>query len=70
VWQVEGELARRVPVTIISRRGSTVTVAADLQAGDLVVVEGVQRLREGSKVTRLDGGQPADAASANARESG
>lgn len=50
VWKVDGDTVVRVPVQVVSRRSGDVTVAADLGAGDRVVVEGVLRLREGSKV--------------------
>jgi RND family efflux transporter MFP subunit len=50
VWKVDGDQARRVPIRIITRNSGSVTVAADLTQGDPVVVEGVQRLRDGGKV--------------------
>ena len=56
VWKVEGESVVRVGVDIVGRRSGVVIVAAgDLAAGDEVVVEGLQRLRDGSRVRRLDG---------------
>jgi RND family efflux transporter MFP subunit len=55
VWKIDGDVAHRVPVQIIARRSGTVVVAADLKAGDQVVTEGVLRLRDGIKVTRLNG---------------
>jgi RND family efflux transporter MFP subunit len=54
VWKVESDKAVRVPVAIVSRRGGDVTVAGRLAAGDRVVVEGIQRIREGSAVSRID----------------
>jgi hypothetical protein len=56
VWKVEGDSVVRVGVDIVGRRSGVVIVAAgDLAAGDEVVVEGLQRLRDGSRVRRLDG---------------
>jgi RND family efflux transporter MFP subunit len=51
VWKVDGNRARRTPVQIISRRSGTVVVAANLAAGDQVIIEGYQRLRDGATVT-------------------
>ncbi len=51
IWAVDGEQAKRVPVTIVQRRQGHVLVQADLAAGDLVVYEGVQRMREGLTVS-------------------
>lgn len=48
VWTaVEGK-ARRVPVHVIQRADDAVLVDADLRPGQVVVTEGVQRLREGA----------------------
>jgi RND family efflux transporter MFP subunit len=54
VWKLNGDSVNRVPVTILDRHGRTVTVLAELTTVDQVIVEGVQSLREGTKVTRLD----------------
>ena len=59
VWAVRDEVAVRVPVTITSRRDGMVLLDARLGRGDLVVVEGVQKVREGQTLnlvrpTRLD----------------
>jgi RND family efflux transporter MFP subunit len=51
VWKIDGNRARRTPVQIISRRSGTVVVAANLTADDRVIIEGYQRLRDGSTVT-------------------
>lgn len=51
VWAVDGENAvRRVSVEVVQRRDTAVLVRADLEAGSLVVVEGVQNLRPGATV--------------------
>jgi RND family efflux transporter MFP subunit len=63
VWAVDGDTVRRTPVQILQRRNGAVTISGALKKGDPVVVEGVQRLREGSTVARSDeGGPPAAAA--------
>ncbi len=50
VWAVENGQATRIPVTIVQRREGRVLVEAALQAGDRVVEEGIQRMREGLAV--------------------
>ncbi len=45
VWRIEGELARRTIVEIGDRRPGWVEVLDSLEAGDLVVRDGVSRLR-------------------------
>jgi RND family efflux transporter MFP subunit len=58
VWKVVDDSVTRVGVDIVGRRSGIVLVAgADLSAGDEVVVEGLQRLREGARV-QLIGGPP------------
>lgn len=51
VWAVESMKATRRPVTIVQRRKGRVLVDAQLEAGDIVVREGVQRMREGTLVS-------------------
>ena len=50
LWAVRGGKAVRVPAVIVERREGRVLVDAALRAGDAVVVEGVQRLRDGMPV--------------------
>ncbi len=50
VWTVDGNQARRVAVAIVQRREGRVLVDAVLADGTPVVVEGVQRMREGLEV--------------------
>jgi RND family efflux transporter MFP subunit len=52
VWTLDGDTVRRTPIRILQRRNGAVTVSGELQKGQEVVVEGVQRLREGVKVAR------------------
>jgi len=51
VWHFADDKVTRVPVTVLSRRSGAVVVKAALSPGDAVVVEGVQRLREGATAT-------------------
>ena len=51
VWKVDGDVVHRVAVQIIGRRSGAVVVSGELAENDQVVVEGLQRLREGSQVT-------------------
>ncbi len=50
VWTVDDAKARKVLVTVVSRLNSTILVEGNLQPRQLVVVEGVQRLRPGRPV--------------------
>lgn len=50
VWGVRDGRAVQVPVRIVQRSSDRVLVLGDLAAGDLVVTEGLTRLREGSPV--------------------
>jgi RND family efflux transporter MFP subunit len=53
VWKIVDGAARRAEVAIIRRESGVAIVNGDLAAGDLVVVEGTQRLREGAKVAEV-----------------
>jgi RND family efflux transporter MFP subunit len=58
IWVIAEGMARRVPVHVIERQSGQVLVSGEgLAQGDKVVVEGLQRLRDGAKVTEL-GGSP------------
>ncbi|MGM0593191.1 MAG: efflux RND transporter periplasmic adaptor subunit [Pseudomonadota bacterium] len=54
VWKVRDGQATRVPVTIVQRRKGRILVDAALKAGDRVVREGIQRMREGSAVNVIN----------------
>jgi len=55
VWRIaKDDTAHRVGITIVSRISGTVIVAGDLQVGDDVVTDGLQRMRENIKVVRTD----------------
>ena len=50
LWAVRDGKARRVPLTITSRRDGRAFVDAPLSAKDTIVVEGVQKVRDGQDV--------------------
>ena len=50
VWAVSDGKATRVPVTIVQRQEATVLVDGAIARGDLVVIEGLHRMRPGSPV--------------------
>ena len=50
VWKIVDGAAMRTAVDIIGRRSGSVSVVGDIARGDLVVVEGLQRLRDGAVV--------------------
>lgn len=54
VWKVLEGAARRGDVAVVKRESGVVIVNGDLQAGDRVVVEGTQRLREGAMVAEVN----------------
>jgi membrane fusion protein, multidrug efflux system len=71
VWVLRGSTASRVPVRSVRRTRGRVLLAGDLQAGEQVVVEGVQRLRPGEEVRVIDtfpAGDPGSEASSPAAE--
>jgi multidrug efflux pump subunit AcrA (membrane-fusion protein) len=51
IWSVSDGTALRKTVRIIERREGRVLVDGDLVSGDIIVVEGVQRMREGVEVS-------------------
>jgi RND family efflux transporter MFP subunit len=59
VWTARDGRAERLPVRIVQRNADRVLVAADLAPGDRVVVEGVQRLRDGEAVRFVGDPPPA-----------
>jgi RND family efflux transporter MFP subunit len=50
IWLARDGMVERVPVDIVQRQQGRVLVEAEIKAGDLVVVEGLQRLRPGARV--------------------
>lgn len=67
VWVVREGRAARVPVRTLRRQEGRVLVDGALKPGDAVVVEGVQRLRDGAEVRRVNGNGAAAASAAAAR---
>jgi membrane fusion protein (multidrug efflux system) len=53
VFKVEQGIARRVPVVIGLRRGGMVELQSGVQAGDQVVVSGLQKVSDGTAVRVL-----------------
>jgi RND family efflux transporter MFP subunit len=53
VWKIAEGAARRAEIAILRRQSGIVVVQGEIEAGDLVVVEGIQRLREGAKVAEV-----------------
>ena len=54
VWKVVDGAARRAEIDILRRESGVVIVQGDLQAGEKIVVEGIQRLREGARVAEVN----------------
>lgn len=50
IWVVRNQQAERLPISLISRREGSVLADAKLEEGELIVVEGVQKVRQGTKV--------------------
>ncbi|WP_404399936.1 efflux RND transporter periplasmic adaptor subunit [Idiomarina seosinensis] len=50
IWLAENQKAKRVPVQIEQRLEGTVLVSGDIQRDDLLIVEGVQNLRDDQNV--------------------
>jgi RND family efflux transporter MFP subunit len=54
VWKVVDSAARRVDTTIVRRQTGVISLTGDIAAGDRVVVEGIQGLREGALVAEVN----------------
>lgn len=59
VWIIRDEKSVRVPVQVVRRMEGSVLVKGDMQAGEAVVIEGVQRLRPGRLVRLIQTDAPA-----------
>lgn len=53
LWALTDGVARRVPAVIVQRQAGKMLVDADLRNGDLVVVEGLHRMRPGVQAETL-----------------
>jgi membrane fusion protein, multidrug efflux system len=51
VWRIDGDRAKKIVVKVIRREAGRILLDGPLKAGDPVVVEGVQGLRTGQRVT-------------------
>ena len=51
LWKVENGKAKRVDVNVHQRLRGTILVTGDLTDGDMLIAEGIQRLRNGQEVT-------------------
>lgn len=54
IWGVENGRAYRIPVSIVARHDGYVLVRGEVGAGDRIITEGVQKVREGSPVNDPD----------------
>lgn len=61
VWTIVDDKAKRVPVRIVQRNTENVLIEGSIKAGDIVVTEGVQSVREGSGVSIAASGRPQNA---------
>lgn len=62
LFVVRGGAARRVPVTITARREGEVFVDGDLDESDRVIVEGVQKVRDGQDIRIVRAGRVSEQA--------
>lgn len=51
VWIAENNKAKRVDVNVHQRLRGVILVSGDLSPGDLLIAEGIQRLRDGQEIT-------------------
>ncbi|MBU2977379.1 efflux RND transporter periplasmic adaptor subunit [Alteromonas sp. C1M14] len=51
VWIAENNKAKRVDVNVHQRLRGVILVSGDLAPGDMLIAEGIQRLREGQQIT-------------------
>ncbi len=54
VWKLVGDKVERTSVQILGRRSGAAIVSGELALGDEVIIEGLQRLRDGATVTKAD----------------
>ncbi|MGI9385843.1 MAG: efflux RND transporter periplasmic adaptor subunit, partial [Methyloligellaceae bacterium] len=60
VWRIQNGTAEKVPVRIVKRLNSTILIDGAISEGDMVVIEGIQRLRPGRAVRILSQPPPGD----------
>lgn len=69
IWQLHGDVVRRTDVAIVGREAGYVLVRGDVGEGASIVLEGIQKVRDGTLVTVVDGadeGAPTEVAAAGA----
>lgn len=54
VWRIDDGIAKRVAATVVMRKKGSVLLDTDLPSGSVVVVEGLQGLREGAAVEMIE----------------
>lgn len=60
IWLAEEGKAKKVEVSVHQRLRGTILVSGDIQEGDTLIAEGVQRLRTGQAITTELAGGPAN----------
>ena len=55
LWRLNGDLVERADVAIVAREAGYVLVRGDLSEGSQIVLEGIQKVRDGTRVTRVGG---------------
>ncbi|MDE4097296.1 efflux RND transporter periplasmic adaptor subunit [Phaeobacter gallaeciensis] len=60
LWKIEDSKAQRVAVKILQRNSGSVLVEGPLNAGDAIIVEGVQNIRPGAEVEAVEGTEPSE----------
>lgn len=66
VWRIDGDGVKRTAINVLERQSGRVLISSqDLKQGDKVVVEGLQRLREGAKVAELNAAPAPETAKGN-----
>lgn len=50
VWAVAGKQVHRLPVNVVQRQEGRILVEGQLKEGDMIVVEGIQRMRPGVEI--------------------
>lgn len=65
LWAARDGQAQRIPVTIRQRNADSVLVEGAIAEGDLVIIEGVQTLRQGAEIEIVEGASAAAPAPAD-----
>ena len=58
IWLAEDGKAKKVDVSVHQRLRGTILVSGDIEEGDTLISEGVQRLRTGQEITTELAGGP------------